>query len=61
MAAEILKFPGGVHLPWVGELLRGKRRGWSAVSNAESMRRQEEPRTSRDAGPYLARMVFASG
>ena len=33
----------------------------SAGSSAESRERQEEPRTSRDAGPYLARRVFASG
>ena len=33
----------------------------SAESSTESMGRQEETRTSRDAGPYLARMVFAGG
>ena len=33
----------------------------SAESSAGSRGRQEETRTSRDAGPYLARRVFASG
>ncbi len=33
----------------------------SAESSAGSRRRQEVTRTSRDAGPYLARRVFACG
>jgi len=33
----------------------------SAGSSTGSMGRQEETRTSRDAGPYLARRVSAGG
>ena len=35
--------------------------GSSAESSAESRERQEEPRTSRDAGPYLARRSSHAG
>ena len=42
-----------------------KSAGSSAESMAESSKetreKQAEPRTSRDAGPYLARRVFAGG
>ena len=33
----------------------------SAGSSAESRERQEEPRTSRDAGPYLVRRYSRAG
>ena len=35
--------------------------GSMAESSKETRGRQEETRTSRDAGPYLARRVYACG
>jgi hypothetical protein len=39
----------------------GSSAGSMAESSKETRGKQEEPRTSGNAGPYLARRIFASG